>query len=90
MKEMQGQTTRYARTRDLENPVRGILRLVCEAMQEKGYDPVNQIMGYLASGDPIYITIHNGARNLLTRLDKDEILEEITAFYIESLTGEEE
>ena len=51
---------------------------------------MNQIMGYLASGDPIYITSHNGARNLLTRLDKDEILEEITAFYIESLTGEEE
>lgn len=90
MHKFGGQTTRFTRTRDLENPVRGILRLVCDAMQEKGYNPVDQIVGYLASGDPIYITSHNGARNLLTRLDQDEILEEITNFYIESLKKEEE
>ena len=90
MKKIGGQTTRFTRTRDLENPVRGILRLVCDALREKGYNPVDQIVGYLASGDPIYITSHNGARNLLTRLDKDEILEEITNFYIECLIGEEE
>ena len=65
MKKIGGQTTRFTRTRDLENPVRGILRLVCDAMREKGYNPVDQIVGYLASGDPIYITSHNGARNLL-------------------------
>ncbi len=89
MKRIGGQTTRFTRTRDIENPVRGILRLVCDAMREKGYDPVNQIVGYLASGDPVYITSYNGARNLLARLDKDEILEEITNFYIDSLAKEE-
>ena len=87
--DMTGKTTRFTRTKDLDNPVRGILRLVCDAMQEKGYNPVDQIVGYLASGDPTYITNYNGARNLLTRLDSDEILEEIIGFYIESLNKEE-
>ncbi|MGI6664673.1 MAG: IreB family regulatory phosphoprotein [Christensenellaceae bacterium] len=79
------QTTKFVLTKDVENPVRGIIRLVCEAMQEKGYDPLNQMVGYLISGDPTYITSHNGARSLLTRLDKDEILEEIVSSYIDSL-----
>ncbi len=78
-------TTKFVLTKDVENPVRGILRLVCDAMREKGYEPLNQIVGYIISGDPTYITSHNGARNLLTRLDRDEILEEIVSFYIDSL-----
>ncbi len=85
-----GETTRFTRTKDIDNPVRGILRLVCEAMMEKGYNPVDQIVGYLASGDPTYVTSYNSARNLLTRLDRDEILEEIVESYIESIVNEEE
>lgn len=85
-----GQTTRFTRTKELDNPVRGILRLAFEAMEEKGYNPVAQIVGYIASGDPTYITSHNSARNMVSRLDPDEILEEITAYYIDSFKNEEE
>ena len=85
MREQNKATTKFVLTKDVENPVRGIIRLVCDAMVEKGYDPLNQFVGYLISGDPTYITSHNGARSLLTRLDKDEILEEIVSAYIDSL-----
>lgn len=85
MREQNKATTKFVLTKDIENPVRGIIRLVCDAMVEKGYDPLNQFVGYLISGDPTYITSHNGARSLLTRLDKDEILEEIVSAYIDSL-----
>jgi len=78
-------TTTFVLSKDLENPARGIIKLVCDAMVEKGYDPLNQLVGYILSGDPIYITSHNGARNLLTRLDRDEILEEIVSNYIKTL-----
>lgn len=78
-------TTKFVLTKDVENPVRGILRLVCDAMREKGYDPLNQIVGYIISGDPTYITSHNSARNLLTKLERDEILEEIVSNYIGTL-----
>jgi len=78
-------TTKFVLTKDVENPVRGILRLVCDAMREKGYDPLNQIVGYIISGDPTYITSHNSARNLLTKLERDEILEEIVSNYISTL-----
>lgn len=79
------QTTTFVLSKDLENPARGIIKLVCDAMAEKGYDPLNQLVGYILSGDPTYITSHNGARNLLTRLDRDEILEEIVSNYIKTL-----
>ena len=71
--------------KETENTTRGIIRLVCEAMREKGYDPLNQIMGYIVSGDPTYITSHNDARKLIHRLDRDELLEEFVDFYIKSL-----
>ena len=85
-----GETTRFTRNKDIDNPVRGILRLVCEAMIEKGYNPTDQIVGYLASGDPTYVTSYNSARNLLTRLDRDDILEEIVESYIQEILGGEE
>ena len=81
----QDQTTTFTITKEMENPVRGILKLVCDAMREKGYDPMNQLVGYIVSGDPTYITSHNGARKLLMRLDHDTILEEIVSAYIKSL-----
>ena len=51
-------------------------------MKEKGYDPVSQIVGYILSGDPTYITSHNGARSLITKVETDEILEEVVKHYL--------
>ncbi len=54
------------------------------ALQEKGYNPINQIVGYIMSGDPTYITSHNGARNKIRKLERDEILEELVTAYLKS------
>lgn len=59
-----------------------ILRSVYKALQEKGYNPINQLVGYLLSGDPAYITSHNNARNLIRRLERDELLEELVKAYL--------
>ena len=65
-----------------ENGVKMILSEVYEALSEKGYDPVSQIVGYIMSGDPTYITSYNNARSLIRRLERDELLEEIVSFYL--------
>ena len=54
------------------------------ALTEKGYNPVNQIVGYIMSGDPTYITSHKGARSLIMKVERDEILEELMAVYIDA------
>jgi uncharacterized protein (UPF0297 family) len=59
-----------------------LLRHVYQALEEKGYSPVNQIVGYLLSGDPAYITSHQNARNMIRRLDRDELLEELVTAYL--------
>ncbi len=61
---------------------RDILMDVYMALNEKGYNPINQIVGYIMSGDPTYITSHNGARNKIRKLERDEILEELVAYYL--------
>lgn len=61
---------------------REILMDVYVALKEKGYNPINQIVGYIMSGDPTYITSHNGARNKIRKLERDEILEELVACYL--------
>ena len=61
---------------DQELKVGEILQLVYQAMTEKGYDPVNQIVGYIMSGDPTYITSHKGARSLIMKVERDELVEE--------------
>ncbi|MBQ8559246.1 MAG: IreB family regulatory phosphoprotein [Tyzzerella sp.] len=60
-----------------------ILEIVYEALREKGYNPVNQIVGYIMSGDPTYITSHNGARSLIMKMERDELVEEMLKSYIE-------
>jgi uncharacterized protein (UPF0297 family) len=60
-----------------------VLREVCLALKEKGYDPLDQIVGYLLSGDPTYITSYRNARVLIRRLERDQILEELVAAYLE-------
>ena len=60
-----------------------MLKLVYEALTEKGYNPLNQIVGYVMSGDPTYITSHNSARSLIMKVERDEIVEELLKSYIE-------
>ena len=61
---------------------RDILMAVYNSMREKGYDPVNQIVGYLLSGDPTYITSYNNSRYLISRMERDELLEELVRCYV--------
>ena len=61
-----------------------IIASVYQALKEKGYNPVNQMVGYILSGDPTYITSHNGARSLIMKVERDEILEELLENYIEN------
>ena len=69
--------------KESKNRARDILLEVNDALQDKGYDPVIQIVGYILSGDPTYITAHRGARNHIGRLERDELLEEIIRFYLD-------
>lgn len=61
---------------------REILKEVYSSLAEKGYNPINQIVGYILSGDPTYITSHNNARNLIRQVERDELLEEMVKTYI--------
>ena len=61
---------------------REVLKNVYNALQKKGYNPINQIVGYILSGDPTYITSYNDARNLIRQLDRDELLEKLVRNYI--------
>lgn len=65
-----------------QHTVRETLEIVYQALEEKGYDPVNQIVGYLMSGDPAYIPRHKDARNLIRRHERDEIMEKLVSYYI--------
>ena len=62
--------------------VKDVIARVYEALTEKGYNPVNQIVGYVMSGDPTYITSHNNARSLIMKVERDELVEEILKEYI--------
>ncbi len=70
-----------------ENKAQNVIRKVCEAMQDKGYNPINQLVGYLLSGDPAYITSHNDARNMIRKLERDELLEELVRAYIDTMNS---
>ena len=68
--------------------VKDVLNVVLSAMKEKGYNPVNQIVGYIMSGDPTYITSHNNARSLIMKVERDELVEEILKSYIAKEFGD--
>ena len=68
--------------KERKSRVEMVMSQIYDALKEKGYDPVNQIVGYILSGDPTYITSHNGARSLITKVETDEILEELVKFYL--------
>lgn len=68
--------------KDNKNEAREILFSIYDALKEKGYNPISQIVGYILSGDPTYITNHNNARSIIRRLERDELLEELLKHYL--------
>ncbi len=65
-----------------EQEIRNNLTLVYDALKEKGYNPINQIVGYILSEDPTYITTHNNARNIIRRIDRDTLLQSLVKYYL--------
>ncbi|HHU30188.1 MAG TPA: IreB family regulatory phosphoprotein [Firmicutes bacterium] len=80
------QTMKFKRKAEEETyQAKDVFQVVYNALKEKGYNPINQIVGYLLSGDPAYITSHNNARVLIRKLERDELLEELVGSYLEKL-----
>ncbi len=75
-------TIKFTVPSDDKDNMRTILRTVFDALKEKGYNPVNQIVGYLLTEDPTYITNYNNARTLICKLDRDELLQELVRRYL--------
>ena len=75
-------TRKFDATEDKEQRVHYVLTTVYESLKEKGYDPINQIVGYILSEDPTYITNHNNARTLIRKLDRDELLQVLLRSYL--------
>ena len=79
---MHDKTMTFSISGDREDEMHQILATVYGALQEKGYNPINQIVGYLLSEDPTYITTHNNARSLIRRIDRDELLQALVRNYL--------
>ncbi len=77
-----GNTQYFSVVSEKTMSAKDIIALVYEALKEKGYNPVNQMVGYIMSGDPTYITSHNNARSLIMKAERDEILEVLLQDYI--------
>ena len=81
---MNDKTMTFSVCDDREGEMKRILLEVFEALKEKGYNPINQIVGYVMSGDPTYITSHNNARSLIMKVERDELVEEMLKEYIKT------
>ena len=82
-------STQYFRSKpDQDLEVKEILDLVYNAMEDKGYNPVNPIVGDIMSGDPTYITSHKGARSMIMKVERDELVEELLTEYIKNRSWE--
>jgi len=81
--EFRGDTQYFKPVKETENLVKDTIADVYKALTQKGYNPVSQIVGYIMSGDPTYITSHNGARSQIMRVERDEIIEELLNEYID-------
>ena len=79
---MDTETLSFNLEREKNEKAKEILKEVYNALKEKGYNPINQIVGYILSGDPTYITSHNNARNLIRMIERDELLENMVKNYI--------
>ena len=82
MKDNASKTIMFSVRDQEEILMRQTLQGVYNSLKEKGYNPINQIVGYLISGDPTYITGYQNARSLICRIDRDELLEELVQFYL--------
>lgn len=80
---MHDKTMTFSLGNDREGDIKRILTIVYDALREKGYNPINQIVGYILSEDPTYITTHNNARSLIRRIDRDELLEVLVRSYLD-------
>ena len=79
---MDDYTRQFSVARDKDEEIRSILVQVNQALEEKGYNPINQIVGYILSEDPTYITNHNNARTLIRKVDRDELLQVLVNSYL--------
>ncbi len=79
-----GNTQMFKVESEPETGVKVVLSTVYEALTEKGYNPISQIVGYIMSGDPTYITSHNNARSLIMKVERDELVEELLTQYIKN------
>lgn len=75
-------TMTFSLGNDRDKEIRLIMQTVYEALSEKGYNPINQIVGYILSEDPTYITTHNNARSLIRKVDRDTLLQSLVQYYI--------
>ena len=76
-------TRQFSMKEESDKEMKRVLQTVYDALKEKGYNPINQIVGYLLSEDPTYITNYNNARSLICRLDRDELLQELLTSYLD-------
>ena len=77
-----GETVNFALEREGDHKVRVILQTVYESLEDKGYNPINQLVGYMISGEPAYITSHNDARKMIGKVERDEIMEVLLKNYL--------
>ena len=78
------ETVKFRVEKEADIDAKTILKQVSKALEEKGYNPINHLVGYILSGDPAYITSYNNARNLIRKLERDKLVEELIKSYIES------
>ena len=81
---MPDKTVVFSLENGINQEIKKTIIKVCKALKEKGYDPVNQIVGYILSEDPTYITIHKGARNMISKIDRDELLRLLVKVFLDS------
>ncbi len=79
---MSDKTITFSLSEEREKEMLQILRTVYDALNEKGYNPINQIVGYILSEDPTYITVHNNARSLIRHIDRDELMQVLVRSYL--------
>ena len=77
-------TRKFSLVEESNKEMKRTLTTVYDALKEKGYNPINQIVGYLLSEDPTYITNHNNARSLICKIDRDELMQELVQFYLDN------
>ncbi|MBQ9375132.1 MAG: IreB family regulatory phosphoprotein [Ruminococcus sp.] len=81
---MHEQTMEFSVARDKSSELKKNLTIIYDALKEKGYNPINQIVGYILSEDPTYITTYNNARSLVRHIDRDELLQELVKSYLQA------